>query len=710
MSDPTGGEMMFESTGGGVAGGYTVADLEDQPGLSSEPEIKPFPDSFIEMSQEEEDKLSAWLDERIQELISAQQDNQSRWDAYETAYRAYPEPAKTTPFVGASTLVVPVIGMAVDPIYARLDTGIWKQDPPFTLKALRKSLQPYIASVQKFVNYWVINVAKLRSVASPRTLECVKLGTMVFKTVYDREQYTIKTYDPKNNYKVIDRTEVRYSGPRVRGISLGDILFPPGYQNIQDCPIVVERQRTSYWKLMIAQQSGRLRNCEKIKDQLTRERTPLEDSRQAAAGHVDATVPGTGNDDGVVYEIHCDYDVNNDDIPEHLVITYHRPTRTYLQRRYNWYFSQKKPYTVIPYATTNESLYGMGLAEMVLPFQQAITKWEQMAEDNAYIANIRMFIVKINSEIEEVPRLYTGRCFFVQDPRNDFIPFAMGDIYPSTLTERQNLFGLVEKRTGVSDYLTGRESPVIGSRATATSTIALIQEGTKRVEQVLENFRVGYSEILMDCMGIWVQYGLEGLDEMVLGDDKVADDVRTFFDLITEGSVHGAIGIDLTATDASGSRSAMQSMQLQLIQIMMGYYEKLIEAMTTAAQVAKQMPEVVGIIRDTAIAARKLFIELLNNYQIRNPEDYVPDLTKYLDAASGITPQPEAGIGLGGGTDLTGRAGNNAGLPGMDATLAAFQRAAEPRPALPGSGDQSGAYLSIAGNGNGQAPGNPGFA
>jgi hypothetical protein len=690
--------MRFESYGSGVAGGVVI----DSSGETNA-EMKPFPDHFIELSEDKENELSAWLDQHIETLINSQQENQTRWDAYETAYRAYPEPPKTEPFIGASNLVVPVIAMAVDPIYARLDTGIWKQDPPFTLKALRKAVQPYIASVQKFVNYWAINVAKLRNVASPRTLECVKLGTMVFKTVYDREQYKIKTYDPKNKYKVIDRTEVRYSGPRVLGVSLGDILFPAGYQHLQDCPIVIERQRTSYWKLKIAEQSGRLRNCDKVKDQLTRERTQLEESRQAAAGHQDNTVASTGNDDGVVYEIYCDYDINGDNIPEHLVITYHRPTRTYLQRRFNWYFNQKKPYVVIPYGVTSESLYGIGLAEMVLPFQQAITKWEQMAQDNAYIANIRMFIVKINSDIEEVPRLYTGRCFFVSDPRNDFIPFAMGDIYPSTLSERQNLFGLVEKRTGVSDYLTGRESPVLGSRATATSTIALIQEGTKRVEQVLENLREGFSEILMNCISIWVQYGLEGLDEMVLGDDKVTQDVQAFFDEITEGSLHGTIGIDLTATDASGSRSAMQSMQLQLIQIMMGYYEKVLEAMTAASQAQQQqLPEVVDVIKEVAIAARKLFIELLNNYQIRNPEDYVPDLTKYI---SGGTPQgPTADGGRNGGPDIAGRAGDFASLPGMGQALAAIQRTAEPRPALPGSGNEPGPIIPTPGNGNGSTP------
>lgn len=670
MTGPGVGEFVFESGNGAAPGGVVALDDTDASPESQGLAVKPFPEAVIPLSEEQRKDLTRWLDENLQNLRDAQQQKQQIWSDYEIAYRAYSEPYKTTPFEGASNLVVPVIAMAVDPIHARLDTGIWKQDPPVTVKALRKDVIPYTKSVEKFINYWLKHVVKMRQMSSPRMLECTKLGTMVFKTIYDREVYKIKTYDPKNDYKVIERTEVRFAGPRPIGISLGDFLFPPNYQFLQDCHMVAERIRTTYWKLKIMEASGKLKDVDKVKDQTTFNRTPIEDARELAAQHIGVA----RNDDIVVYEIWFDYDIDGNDLPEHLVCTYHPETQSILQLRYNWYFNQKKPYVLIPYTVTNDSLYGIGLCEMVFPFQQAITKWEQMAQDNAYIANIRMFIVKKESGIEEVPRLYAGRCFFVDDPRSDFIPFATGDIYPSTLSERQNLFGLVEKRTGVSDYLTGRESPIIGSRATATSTLALIQEGTKRVEEVLENFREGFGEIFLNCVSIWMQYGLEGLDELVLGDDKVADDVRKFFDIITQTNVYGTVGLDLTATDASGSRAALQQIQLQLIQVMMGYYEKLLEAMSIAIQMQAQgQQQAVDVIRDTAIAARKLFADLLHNYDIRNPEDYLPALEKYLGG-------PETN----GGPPISGDAeGQPGGAPGQPSLPFARPVNAGPLPAGP---------------------------
>lgn len=699
MTVPGIGEFRFENGSEGAPGAVVPFESLEGGEASAPAPTKPFPDPVIDLSEERREQFVQWLDENLRNLIDAQQRKQQIWADYEQAYRAYPEAYKTEPFEGASNLVVPVIAMSVDPIHARLDIGVWKQDPPITIKGLRKSVLEYVPSVQKFINYWAKNVAKLRQVSSPRSLECTKLGTMVFKTIYDREVYSIKTYDPQDNYKVITRDEVRYAGPRVLGVSLGDFLFPANYQFLQDCPMVAERIRTTYWQLKIAEASGKLKGVDALRNQELHDRTALEQARETAAQHQDLRM----TDDIVVYEVWCDYDIDGNDLPEHLVVTYHPDTRTILQLRYNWYFNQKKPYVLIPYTITNESLYGIGLCEMVLPFQQAITKWEQMAQDNAYIANIRMFIAKRESEIEEVPRLYAGRTFFVDDPRSDFIPFAAGDIYPSTLSERQNLFGLVEKRTGVSDYLVGRESPIIGTRATATSTLALIQEGTKRVEEVMENFREGYAEIMLNCISIWMQYGLEGLDEMVLGDDKVAEDVRSFFDLLTQTNVYGTIGIDLTATDASTNRSTLQSMQLQLIQLMMGYYEKLLNAMSIAMQMQAQGNQpAADLIKETATAARKLFADLLHDYNIRNPEDYLPDLEKYINGQG-------ANAGQSGGGNPQGPASGPQGQPGLSVVPGGFRGPAGPSPALPGSGAGPSTFVPPTGASNGSQAG-PGSA
>lgn len=684
-------EIIFHDDSQDIESGKDLTMLAEGVGTVDPDSSKSFPPPILDVDPKYIDEFKIWLRQWLLDLQSSQAEKLKDMADQEDLYRALPGPRVTRPYVGACNDTIPAAAMAVDPIHARLDTGIFKNDPVFTFKALKKSATDYVVGLGQWFDYYQKNKLRLRQIASPRLLECTKLGTCVFKTVYDRESYKIKTYDSDNGFAVVEKQEVRFAGPRVFGISLGDFLFPPDYEQLSDCPIVIERQRTTLQKLMKAQAAGKVANIDKIRFQVqANQRNELEVAREQATDHAPAR---RYPDELEVFEAWCDYDIDGDGDVEHLVATYHMHTNELIQLRYNWYFHQSFPYTVIPYSIANGSLYGIGICEMVKPFQEALTKWHRMATDNAYIANIRMFIVKKESGIEEVPNLYAGRCFFVDNPTQDFIPFSGGDIYPSTLSERQNIFGLVEKRTGVSDYLTGRESPIIGTRATATSTLALIQEGTRRVEEVLENIRVGMADIAEKCLYIWFQYGLEGLDDLVFGDDDIATQLKEFFSQYGAENVNGAIAIDLTATDASGNRQAMQQMQLQIINVMMQYLEKLLASGQAALQYQTQMPQFTAMIVDVMNASRKMFKDLLQKYDIRNPEAYLPDLEQYL----GNGQNPAAG--LGGGQAPEGGAGGLPGQPNVPALSAQGRGPAVPVPAQPGSGGQPGPVIPLTGFG-----------
>lgn len=664
--------------------------LEAPPDDSSEDRAS-FPDALLDLSEETLEKFRVWLDQWYHTLRSSHNNKIEEWAYYERQYRAKSEGPQNTPFVGACGDVVPVSAMAIDPVHARLDTGIFKPDPVFVLKPLKKSATKYNQSLANWIQYYQKHKLELRKIVSPRLLEMTKLGTMVLKTVYEHEKYPIMTYD--REWNVIQKDVTRFKGPKVYGISLADFMFPPQYQHIQDVPITMERQRYYPTDLKVAEKSGKLKNVDKIINQKAVIRDNLELERQEAANHEEV---GPEHQDQIeVFEIWCDYDINGDGLPERLVVTYHPDTRTFLQLRYNWYFHQRKPYTVIPYSITNDSLYGIGIGEMSSFFQDAQTAWHRMATDNTYLANIRMFIAKKESGIEEVPKLYCGRTFFVDDPKSDFIPFQAAEVYPSTLSERQNLFGLTEKRTGISDYLTGRESPIVGSRATATATTALIQEGTRRVEEVLENVRIGLAEVIQTCIYIWIQYGLDEVDDIVFGDDQIAEDLKSFFDSVNEDNIQGALAIDLSATDAANNRGLQQQMQLTLIRVMMEYLDKLVNAGQTAlAAVQQGQPELTQLISDVMTAARSMFRDLLNKYDIRNPDEYLPELERYLDEAvaklgqGGAPGQPNV---LNGAPNIPGAATSGDALAQLAGAGAAPSRNIPGiAPSLPGSGGSIG--------------------
>ncbi len=638
-----------------------------------------FPDPILPIGkggfkdQATKDAFVSWVDTWLVETQASQQDNIKKWADEEKAYRALTSQASgyTPPYEGACMDVIPAIAMAVDPIQARLSQAIFKADPVYRLKPLRKKWTEKAPSIEMFVDFYQKNKLHLREVVGPRLFEFAKHGTMVLKTIYDRETYSVKTYD--QGWKVVKKDVTRFRGPRVVGIPLNYFFCPAVYQDSQKSPFVMERQIVTYNDLMIAFKSGKIDDCKDLEGKETISRDVLEIQQQQSANQQETIQQRKLYFE--VWEIWCKYDIDGDGVPENLVLSYDYLNRKFLQIRYNWYFSQRHPYTLVPYTVANSTWMGLGLCEMILPFQDQLTNWHRIATDNAYLANIRMFIARTDAKIENKPKLFSGRVFRVDEPTKDLIPFAAADIYNSTLSERQNTFGMVEKRTGVSDYLTGRESPILGSRATATSTMALIAEGKGRVEEVLANIRTGMAEVLENCFSIWVQYGLDAIEDITFGDDKVAQDVRDFFNSVGIENVNGSLGIDLSATDASNSRVAQQQMQLQIIQVLMGYYEKLVGVGQMAIQAQAQMPQLSEMLQEIMASARKMFVNLLQTYDIRNPDAYLPDLEKIFNVNATGQGQPGA---------LEGLVGAIAGQQRVP--VAGGRGPAVPVPATPGSG------------------------
>jgi len=189
-----------------------------------------------------------------------------------------------------------------------------------------------------------------------------------------------------------------------------------------------------------------------------------------------------------------------------------------------------------------------------------------------------------------------------------------------------------------------------------------------------------------NCIYIWLQYGLEGLDELVFGDDEVVTQLKDFFGSLGAENVNGAIAVDIAAIDASNNAAIQQQTKLALIQVMMGYFEKLIQAGQTAMQLAPQMPQYAAMVGDVMESARKMFKDLLTVYQIRNADEYLPDLEKYLNAGNSAA--------FSGGTG--GPALPPAGPSGPQGLQAPPRMGPQgPRPSAPGSGSQSGQSSSI---------------
>lgn len=636
------------------------------------------PPPLLTLPPEKREWLIEWLRQQVQLLMAKHGELERFYVDIEDAYRAPAIADQGFPFKGHATETMPVIASTIAPISARLATGINKQDPPLRVIPLKKSVEQVAPALEKWVNFRRKYLLRMPETTPSAYLELCKLGTMVPKTTFEVRETRSKEYvlQADGSWKVETVTK-EVQQPKVEFIPSVDVIWPAGYTSARDLPIIIERQQWTVDDLLRdASGDNPHFDPEAVKAvilQATTNRTLMEDKREEMNRD-----RGTTQDERIeLYECWFWFDPEQDPSnpletrkePSHLVATLHLGTSQLLQLRYNYYFHQTHPYDPTAYVVASGSLRGLGVGEMSKPFQEAITRWYRMASDNAYLANIRMFATPKGAMKDLRIEMFAGRNINnFANPQTDIRELKLSDTYPSTLSERNTLSQMNQSLTGSNDYLGGNESPVVGSRATATSTLALIQEAKSRVEEVTDNIRKCESAIAMKCLSFDVQFGPGSNLDDALDEDEAAL-VRAFLDSISVSELDGALAIDLTATDAAGNKNVQQQNLMAAQQILDGYNGFLLQMWQTG----QQMPQLIPMLLDMADAKRSTLRDTLTKMSIPSPDHLLPDLREYLQPPppQGLPqappPEPPGGPAGAGGPPGAGLPPDMGGVPGPGA-------------------------------------------
>lgn len=687
MDPMIGGQFVETPIDGPVVLPAPPADVREPIPLPTEPYPKP----ILQLPPATMERIAQYLADHIQALLGKHEQLERVYAQIETAYRALPIEDDGFPFKGRAVETIPIIASSIDPIHARLNVGVNKQDPVIRVKPITPRMIPFAEALQTWVNFRRKNVLDMPRHTGPAYLELCKLGTCIFKTVFDVEEVWVTGYT-QPGWKVERKKVKRWDGARVFAVPAADVFWPAGYQLAEELPLIVERQRFTPDELMIASDGDapkldRAAVLRILPDATIGARAPVEAARDEAS----FDGPTIHEEVITVYEVWFDYDLGYDpadpdskrSAPEKLVATIDLDSHELLQLRYNWYFHQRHPYTITPYSLVNGSLRGQGIGEMALAAQEAITRWYRIASDNAYLANIRMWASPKGVLREQRLQTFAGRVIPLNDPVKDLREIRLADVYPSTMNERSYLDQMTQRRTGSNDYMGGNESPVVGSRATATSTLALIQEGSRRVEEVMENVRRGETDVALKCLSLDLQYGPGAVFERVFGGTPVGQRLREFFASTSVEELYQGISLELAAADSGGSQAARQQTYLAIAQQVQAFTDRMITLGQSAFQAANAGDmDAAGLFVDALNTHRRALLEVFKSNGIPDAEDFLPDIANDVAEAAqralSRPPAPDAGgTPDAGGPAAAGVGGQPGGAPavapppdGMDAGLA----------------------------------------
>lgn len=591
----------------------------------------------IEVPEDVKEHLANWIAEEIERAKSERhglEDNILKWNRL---YEAKPEQEiKTEPWEGAANLVVPAAATAVEAIHSRIMGAVFGGKSLYHVTPRSGKWADISDSIDTWINWVAKYVMKMYKVCQTWFLSTIKHGTGVLKLPWERRKRNV-VYRDRTGAEVRETVNL-FDGPLPQPVPLIDFFFSPDSvftQDIQTCEWIAHRFRNT-WKTLKEKEASEIYfDVERIKEN---KRTEVEDVEQHVADVTGLEV--TEPDDYELFEVWCSYDVEGSGNLSELIVTIHPETRTILRAVYNFFRHQERPFHVLRYMVREDTLLGIGIPEMLEDVQTELTAIHNHRLDNATIANTRAWKRRRGSVIGD-DEIFPG-AFFDVDDMEDIQELRLGDVYPSLLTEEMHTNTIGEKRTGVSDYTVGRESSAIGSRATATSTLALIREGNKRFQMFIREIREVLGDIASQAIMLYQQFAPDGRVMYEMIDDSERQMVQQYMSLPLDVSRRSVL-IDVAALSETNNKEIQQQTMLTLLQTVQQIYASLMQAFQVA--VNPQAPEP---IRNLAIQGAKtgstLFERLLESFDFKDAESFAPDIEALLGIASfqegGMAPDP----------------------------------------------------------------------
>jgi len=610
------------------------------------------------------DFLNQFLRFEIDRALSARSVAEQKWRDWLVQYRAQPEDGVAHfPFEGASKVTVPVTAMNNDPIWSRYMANIHGAENIWTMRALSEKWVTAAKPLQDFTQWLDTNLLKMWDVNMRAFRDMVLLGTAVYKTGWKFEQKRVWGYDEQLNRV---RQVQMINQPFVDHVNIVNFLVPPEARevdpDVQHGALWVGerlRIRPPALQVMGRGQEPFLPNF--IPEAITKvmrwvENSLTEDEHQRNVNdRIGDDLSGAFFETREIelWEMHVRFDASGDGIEEDLIVTYHKPTATILRAIYNW-LPGGRPYSVIRYLR-GDGFYGVGVGEQTETWQDVISNVLNYDIDKLLLSNAPMFAVKEGANILPDEPIFPGKIWSLFGPQKDILPLHM--VAPGNFDMMQMMGFLQEQsraRTGLNDLQQANIS-ALPSRTPATTVQSLLQEGNTRFDMSIKDLRQGgLSEV-----GLRVLQNLQfqtrnftnnpfaqaylATAQQVLGDPEGSEAVRAITGGFPAEPIQNGIGVQLTATSGLNNKELQKQSNLALLQL--------------GSQMGEQFINLAGLIQQGGLVgevAQKLFsggtellLRTLEQFDVRNPEEIVPNLQSILGAqqqlSGGGTLQPLGG-------------------------------------------------------------------
>lgn len=550
----------------------------------------------VKLTNEQEKRLKMFLDDHLSDIETNRAARIANWRKWREQYEGKTGP-KNFPWPGASNVFVPQTAIDVDTIHANMMNRLFGHERVWDVHALRGAEQVAVnpADGQKITWSTLAKATEeyLNKESGPGGLvdfyscfedesqNAVGVGTAILYNPWVTLTQPDYQYDPISGQVVKEKEVTVFDGLKPQGIPLEDFLIVPFYPEIHGplaAPLFGHQAWLRRGQVYAKAMSGKYRYSAKS-EQLARVlAAPGHGDQDSATSVKDARAANTAEGQSFGDARRHDYLIQHlwvrvqldPDQPEvRLYVQRHAVTGVLLGVQ-PWPY-KTAPYHVLRYLRRPGDFYGIGVAELLESIQKGINTTFNQSVDNATVANMRCFKVKAGSNAaRQFGDIYPGKKIIVNSP-DELEPFQLGEVYPSSFQVGLNLRDFAERRTGINDPNLGQQNP---AHATASATMALIQESGRRFDLYAKDMRKTLGELGMQSLELIAQHNPSSRVFATMEPEK-AMMVEAALSSNAASQIREQIRVMATSASGSSNRETERQASVTVFGIVTQYLERL---------------------------------------------------------------------------------------------------------------------------------------
>jgi hypothetical protein len=519
-------------------------------------------------------------------------------------------PVKEFPWVGASSIEIPLAKIHVNSIYARVMQAILAAPDVFVVHPVSGKWADHAGAAERWLRYAASNDLNLTQVISNWVLKIVKYGTGILAIPYD----TVRR-------KVSRDRLVERSFPRFVSAPLESFVVPGGFYDVQELPWFAMHRYFMPNQLALREKRGELYrgSTELIMPALQLQMGEVETQRTEELGLMLSTERVETILSWMFFDI--DGDLVDEDIIVEWIASNGTPTEV-IAAYFNPYDHLKRNLVVSRYFPRDYMFYGIGVINDLSDLQAEISATHRHRMDNMTAANTRLWKA-LRGAIEEDFKIWPNRVVEL-DNLDDLRPEQLGEIYPSSTHAETMTLGYAERISGIADPQLGRPSQTLGTRAPATSVLTMLQEGNRRFALAIDDIRASLNEAGTQAMQLYHQFFHEHRERMrrVLS-ERDFQLMTELFSVSTE-EMQDRISVEIRASSATVNKEVDAARDLQAFEFLSRFYERVFQLSAVLSN--QQLPAEIRSMADNALSAASVLAKrILQSLNQRDADRLLPE-------------------------------------------------------------------------------------